>query len=71
MLWECQTLWDESQRGVAAGAGAGRSNATDGVRVRCRSGARTVYLSLPVTWEDTLSDGDLMVAIASELERGG
>jgi hypothetical protein len=32
---------------------------------------RTVHITLPVTWEDTLSDEELLAAIASELGRNG
>ena len=70
MLWECQTLWDESQRRVAARIDTERSTAAERVRVRCQSGVRKVFVSLPITWEDTLSDSELLAVIASELGSG-
>jgi hypothetical protein len=37
--------------------------------VRCQAGVRAVHLALPVTWEDTLSDRDLLEAITQALRR--
>jgi hypothetical protein len=71
MLWECQTLWNESQRRVAIGVDAGASASSERVRVRCQAGVRTVHITLPITWEDTLSDQELLAAIAQELGREG
>ena len=71
MLWQCQSLWNETQRRVAAGTDAGRSTATERVRVRCQAGVRTVHINLPVTWEDTLSDSELLAAIARGLRHEG
>ena len=67
MLWECQTLWNESQRRVATAVDAERPASSARVRVRCQAGVRTVHITVPITWEDTLSDDELLAAITREL----
>jgi hypothetical protein len=56
---------------VATKVDAGPSASGAQVRVRCQAGVRTVHLTLPVTWEDTLSDQALLAAITQELGREG